>query len=158
MSGIDLAIDNLKTQVADLKQQFSQARKKGFDVSLPYLKFMNLPSKVGVAEATKNTEDIKRVILLLDEIRKELEETQKQGEMSTKNHDEQGYMQRIESLFMEAEKAVREKHWERVLNMYVEIRGLYPFIPEGLKKETYKRSLELYHALQEQRKQKEDSR
>ncbi len=149
MSGVDLAIDNLKAQVSDLKQQFSQARKKGLNVSLPYLKFMNIPSKVGIAEATKSAEDIRRVILLLDEVKKELEETQKHGEVDTKNHDEQDTMQRIQSLFMEAAQAVRENHWEQVLKIYVEIRGLYPFIPEGLKKETYKRSLELYQALQE---------
>jgi hypothetical protein len=147
MSGIDLAIDNLKAQVAELKQQFSQARKRGLDVSLPYLKFMNLPSKVGLAEATKSLQDIKQVSMMIEEVRGELDAAEKQEKIKAKAHDGKNYVQRMDMLFTEAAKELRERNLAHVLKIYAEIRGLYPFVPEELKKGTYQRCMELYNSL-----------
>jgi ABC-type oligopeptide transport system ATPase subunit len=77
-----------------------------------------------------------------------LEEAQKQEAEMAKKHDEKNYTQRIQSIFVDAPVALKENNREKIRRMYIELRGLYPFVPEELKKETYKRSLELYSALQ----------
>jgi len=147
MSGIDLAIDNLKNQVNDLRQQFSLARKKGIDVSIAHMKFLNLPAKIGVAEATKSLQDIKKANIQLEDVKKELEEAQHDQAKKQKQHDDKNYMQKVQQLFSQADEASSKKDWQQMLKIYVEIRGLYPFVPDAVKKETYKRSLELYNTL-----------
>ena len=148
MSGIDLAIDSLKSQVSDLKQEFSEARKKGVDVSLPYLRFLNLPSKIGIVVATKSLQDIKQVSSLISEVKEDLENAKREGTEGVEKNDEKNYTERIQKLMDEAAIALQQKNREGLLKLYSDIRGVYPFIPEALKKETYKRSLELYSALQ----------
>ncbi len=148
MSGVDMAIENLKAQVGDLKQQFSEARKQGFDVSLPYLKFLNLPSKVGIVESTKSLQDVHQLSQLIAEVKADLESAKKSAEESTKRNDEGNYLQRAELLAKEAAEAMQKNNRERLMKIYIEIRGLYPFLPDEAKKEMYKRSLEIYHALQ----------
>ncbi len=151
MSGFDLAVDHLQEQVNDLKQEFSESRKKGIDVSLPYLKFLNLQSKIGIAKATQSHQDIQKANAIIVEVKGDLEDAKKKKEESSRKNDEKSYMQRIDALVEESREAIKKNDRERLLRIYIEVRGLYPFIPESLKKETYKRCLELYSELEKKR-------
>jgi len=75
MSGIELVIDNMKTELNDLKQQISEARKSGATLTIVDLKIMSIPAKIGIAEATKEFKDVKKIKEMLTEVKKELEES-----------------------------------------------------------------------------------
>lgn len=151
MSGFDLAVDHLQEQVNDLKQEFSELRKKGIDVSLPYLKFLNIQSKIGIAKATQGHQDVQKANALILEVKMDLEDAKRKKEDGSKKNEEKSYMQRIDALVEESCEAVKKGDRERLLRIYIEVRGLYPFISGSLKKETYKKCLELYSELQKKR-------
>lgn len=66
-------IDAVKAQLKELKEELSQLRKNGFNVKIPELKILQIPSKIQLAEITGEEKDILIVRQLLAETREEIE-------------------------------------------------------------------------------------
>jgi multidrug resistance efflux pump len=164
MSGIDLTLDNIKNQLNDLRQEFTLTRKKGIDVAIASLKFMGIPPKIAVVQATQSYEDLKKLVAEIEEVRRELKEAQ--GEVEAKqisaptpptapipvpssDQAEQwdNTHSRLHALLVEIDRSEASNDRTRMSQAYAEIRGLYPSAPEDMKKEMYKKTLELYERL-----------
>ena len=72
MEGIDLSIENLKEQLNELKQKISQLRKKGMNMKLADIRLMSIPSKIKMAEITKDYKDVQKINLMLKDAREEI--------------------------------------------------------------------------------------
>lgn len=72
MEGIDLSIENLKEQLNELKQKISQLRKKGMNMKLADIRLMSIPSKIKMAEITKDYKDVQKINIMLNYAREEI--------------------------------------------------------------------------------------
>ena len=72
MEGIDLSIENLKEQLNELKQKISQLRKKGMNMKLADIRLMSIPSKIKMAEITKDYKDVQKINIMLNDARQEI--------------------------------------------------------------------------------------
>lgn len=66
-------IDAVKAQLKELKEELSQLRKNGFNVKIPELKILQIPSKIQLAEIMGEEKDISIVRRLLAETKEEIE-------------------------------------------------------------------------------------
>ena len=72
--GTDLEIEKLKEQFSEIKQKISQCRKRGFDTKIAELKAMAIPSKIKMAEATKDSKDIQKINEMLNYAKVEIDD------------------------------------------------------------------------------------
>lgn len=77
---IDLTIENLKSQLNSIKQRISQCRKKGLYTKIAELKITSIPSKIMMAEATKDFKDAQKVSRLLSDAAVEVENIEREAE------------------------------------------------------------------------------
>ena len=149
MSGIDITLDSIKGQLNDLRAEFTQARKRGIDVTIPHLLFLGVPAKIAVVAATQSYADLKNLIAQIEEVKKELREAK--GELEIPQPPSMNASgdtsSRIQALFLDAQQALRGNDRLRMGNAYSELRALYPNAPIEMKKEMYKKTLELYEQL-----------
>lgn len=80
MDGIDLSIENLKEQLAEIKQKISLLRRKGIDMRIADLRLMSLPSKIKMAEITKDYKDVQKINSMLDSARDDIINLEKQNQ------------------------------------------------------------------------------
>ncbi len=78
MSAIDLTLENVRTELQEIKLRISALRKKGYDTAIVDLKMMNIPSKMKWVEATQSFKDATAVLALVGVVKKELAELEKQ--------------------------------------------------------------------------------
>ena len=77
--GMDLTIENLKSQLNDLKQKISLYRKKGINTKIAELKLMAIPAKIKMLEATRDLRDAQKSMKLIQDANAELEELEKES-------------------------------------------------------------------------------
>ena len=149
MSGIDMTLENIKNQLNDLRQEFTQARKKGFDVTIPSLRFQGIPAKIGVVKATQSYSDLKNLMAQIEEVQRELKDAEGiplPPSPPSLNHEDDAKT-RIQALLLDIERAKEANDMQRLTKADVEIRQFYPKAPLELKKDMYKKAQEISELL-----------
>jgi hypothetical protein len=73
MTEISQITSELNEALKDIKQSLSSLRKQGVDVTLTELKTFNIPSKIQLAEISKEDSDVSKVKQLLLEVKEEID-------------------------------------------------------------------------------------
>ena len=166
-SGMDIAIDNLKTGLNEIKSRLTEYRRLGLDTKIAELKAMNIPYKIKLAEATLSYKDIERVSMIINNVNEELDEAKGKGnedfgkgaekeiadyrsnvEKKDKgvayNYSESEVMKTTERLINEAKDNIGKGDYYGALHNYIEMREIYKYLPKELKKPIYMSIMEIY--------------
>lgn len=157
-SGIDIAIGNLKNELMFLKMELSEKRKKGFDTSIAQMHIPSIPSKIQMAEITKDPQDVQKAKQWIDLVKKELSLAEPKNEyimmkdekLPEEKHEEQEDVGvALNNLIADAHLAIREINVERAIEHYSDINKLYQQAPAALKKSVYLEIIEVYRKISE---------
>ena len=127
--GIDLAIENLKEKLNEIKQKMSQCRKKGLDTKIAELKAMAIPSKIRMAEATKDSKDIQKINEMLNYAKVEIDDL----EISDNSLNE------IYALMEKMDKLLNSSKIKEAKENYLKCINIYNSIPQINKKKVFER-------------------
>jgi len=158
-TGIDIALDQLKNQLREIRMQLSDIRKHGHDTFIAEQRIHLIPAKIQLAEATKNTKDIQIANQFLQEAMQELEE----AKSSNKNQDEftldhalaqfkadynqKDMIEHALRLAQETHNLIEQGDRDAALGNYVTLRQLYKFMPEHEKRQIYAVTMEVYQKI-----------
>jgi folate-binding Fe-S cluster repair protein YgfZ len=124
-------LEELEDELKELKEKISESRKKGKDALIAWLKVINIPSKIKMAEATNSEKDIIAVRKLIKEAWKELPKEEISKERF-KNVSE--IFKQTKSYLDQAKKLLREGEKAEAKYLYGEIRKRFPALTLGQKK------------------------
>jgi hypothetical protein len=142
-NGIDIAIENLKTGLNDIKLKISEYRKIGLDTKIAELKVMNLPYKIKLAETTKSYKDIEKVNSMLEDVKNEIESIENVNKPSLNNNN----LSQISILIDKINKAIDETKLSKAKNYYLEAVELYKSLKISKKKEVFAKLNEIRNKL-----------
>ena len=144
VEGIDIAIENLKSQLLDLKQRLSQCRKKGVETTIADLKLTSVPSKIRMVEVTRNLKDVQKAASMLNDAKTETEELEKQArEAKGYQPDEDEESKAMSYLLEELEDRVKRKEKDEAAKYYMKCFKLYSSMKPENKKKVFNKLNEL---------------
>jgi predicted nucleic acid-binding Zn-ribbon protein len=82
MDKLENMFESLKNEYRELKAEVSEFRKKGFDTTIVNLKLMNIPSKIQLAESTREYRDIEKVKMMLNNIKSEISDIKSERDLN----------------------------------------------------------------------------
>ena len=138
VEGIDLTIENLKEQLNEIKQKISQCRKKGLDTKIAELKIMDIPSKINMVEITKDFKDIQKINEMLNNVRIEIDSTQKDY-LIINNEIINSPLNEIYALMEKIDKMLNNNKIKEAKENYLKCINIYNGIPQINKKEVFER-------------------
>lgn len=141
--GIDLTIENLKLQLSDIKQKTSQCRKKGLDTKIAELKIMLIPSKIKMAEITRDYKEVQKINNMLNDAKAELEDIEKENLNSENETSEGKQLEEMHILIVKIEELLNENKIKEAKDNYLKCINFYKNLPESSKKEIFERLSDL---------------
>src|SRR3989338_6756051 len=136
-SGVDLAIENLKMELNNVKLKLSECRKNGLDTKIAELKIMNIAPKINFAEVTKSYKDIEKINNMLNDAKMEIEsmapDSSNAANISPNN------LKEIGDLINKINKALSNNRLQEAKNYYLESVILYKKLKNEDKKEVFKK-------------------
>ena len=142
-NGFDLTIENLKTELHNIRLKISELRKAGLDAKIAELKAMSLPYKIQLAEATKSYKDIEKINIMLEDVKKEI------GSME--NADKTGInsdnLNQIIILIGKINKSISSIKLDEARHYYFGAVELYKSLKAGEKKEVFAKLNEVWGKL-----------
>ena len=143
VEGIDLTIENLKMQLNEIKQKISQCRKKGLDTKIAELKIMAIPSKIKMAEITRDYKEAQKINNMLNNAKAELEDIEKDGLNSGDETSEYNQLKRTYILIEKIEGLLNENKIKEAKDNYLKCIDFYKNLHEHGKKELFERLSDL---------------
>jgi len=136
-------IVKLKEEIEEIKKALTESRKKGYDVTIPSLLFMNLPAKLQIAAVTLDDKDIKKVKTKLNQLREELnvynlESFKKEEGVNNKE---------IDILVDNTKRLIENNNIQEAKTNYAKIEQLYKELPGDKKKQIFDKCAELHKKL-----------
>jgi hypothetical protein len=125
------AIENLKTELNEVKLRVSECRKKGFDMGIATLKMMNIPSKIRMAEITRSQADIEKAKRLLSEVKDEIDEVEKK---SAANMEKE-----INILISKINELLDQNNGEEAKKYYIEAVHAYKQMQDNGQEKVFKK-------------------
>lgn len=125
-------LSNLNDQFMELKAETSEIRKKGAPTEIVELMLIDFPPKVKMAKATYEEEDIAKLKLMIEDIKKEIKEAQ---EGSLFSH----VLEKVEDAYA----LLREDKFKEASAAYAKIMLMYKELDEDLKRVLYRACLDL---------------
>lgn len=138
-------IEQMKSELAELKEAISKERKSGDDVFIAQLMITPIPAKLKMAEATGSEKDIGRARKLIDSLKDELKITSKDAKESFKSVPDVFEHARI--YINQAKDAVRRGKKEEATQIYNSIRECFPALTAEQKKEVLPDCSELLRSI-----------
>ncbi|MBI2646844.1 hypothetical protein HYW99_00015 [Candidatus Woesearchaeota archaeon] len=139
VEGIDLTIENLKIQLNEIKQKISQCRKKGLDTKIAELKMMLIPSKIKMAEITRDYKEVQKINNMLNDAKAELENIEKENLNSENETSEGKQLEEMHILIVKIEELLNENKIKEAKDNYLKCINFYKKFPENSKKELFER-------------------
>lgn len=143
VEGIDLTIENLKIQLNEIRQKISQCRKKGLDTKIAELKMMLIPSKINMAEITRDYKEVQKINNMLNNAKAELENIEKEGLNSGNEASEDNQLKETYILIEKIEGLLNENKIKEAKDNYLKCIDFYKNLPEFGKKELFERLSDL---------------
>ncbi|MFH0978151.1 MAG: hypothetical protein V1837_02500 [Candidatus Woesearchaeota archaeon] len=152
-----------------LRERLSQNRKLGMDTKIADLKLMSVAPKIQMAAITSERRDLEVVQRLLSEIESEMKQLRKEQRfedvLSKVAVEERERLDKSESpveylklsqdeiidktnkLINQAIEFLDKAEFEKVYPIYVEIQGIYKYLPKDLKQEVFTQAILIYRRL-----------
>ncbi len=155
-SGIDIAIEEVKSQLGEFKLRLSEKRKGGYDTLIAELHATTIPAKIKMAEVTQDISDLQKAMAELKKAQQELQESMlKNQEVSLESIkaqeveqiQSQEIMQKAQKLMDQGHAALRSNNREQAMRCYIQLREVYKYLAPDNKKEIYALTLELYNGI-----------
>jgi hypothetical protein len=134
-NGVEIAIENLKTELRDINLKISELRKAGLDVKIAELKVMNIPYKIQFAEVTKGYNDIEKINNMLGEVKSEIANIENANKTCINNNG----LNDINILINKINRAIGENRLQEAKSYYSESVRLYKKLKNANKKEIFEK-------------------
>lgn len=161
----------LKEHFQTLKERVTAARKQSMDTKIVDIMLMNVMPKIMMANSSGDKKDFEAVKRLLAEIENEMKQlmieerfedalklvaeqerqrlvkqdtTLKEGKL-----DQNEIIDKTNNLIKQANEYLVKKDFEKVFVVYLQIQGIYKYLPKELKEEVYKDSIAIYNQLKQ---------
>lgn len=120
MSGFDLAIESIKSELRSINLKLSNLRKAGLDTRIAELKAMNLAPKIQYAEISQAYKDVEKINKQLDEVKGELNEIENSGAGEGASD-----LLHVKSLIEKVEQELKDKRMKEAKDYYAESAEAY---------------------------------
>ena len=144
VDGIDIAIDDFRQQLADIKQRLAEFRKKGKYTKIAEMRIVSIPAKIKMLEATRELKDVAKVNRMIDEANKEASFIENDGYKVEDEKDPFLELVKIAGKIKEEIKAGKKKD---VIEMYNNAQNLYKSVQQNYKKEAYLMFIDIHKRL-----------
>lgn len=144
VDGIDIAIDDFRQQLADIKQRLSEFRKKGKYTKIAEMRIASIPAKIKMLEATRELKDVAKVNKMIDDANKEVSFIENDGYKVEDIRDPFLDLVKIIDKIKGEIKAGRKKE---AIEMYNNAQNLYRSVQQNYKKEIYLMLIEIHKKL-----------
>ena len=141
---IDITIEDMKQELIDIKQKLIELRKKGKYTKICEMKMAMIPSKIKMVEVTRDVKDVSKVTKLIDDAKKEVNFTEKDG---YKIADEIDPFLEIVKLMGQINEAIKGARKKEAVELYGKAQNLYKDVQQNYKKEIYLRLVEVHAKL-----------
>jgi hypothetical protein len=166
----DDEISILRQHLQNLKDRASAARKAGMDTKIVEIKLMNIAPKIMLAKATGQKKDAQLVQSLVADIEEELKQLRKEERFEdVLKKVEEEELQRLtkmektdyvklsqdevivktNNLISQARGYLDNRQYEKVFPIYLEIQGIYRYLPKDLKERVYAEAIDIYDRLRQ---------
>lgn len=159
----------LKQHLQTLRERVSRSRKEGMDTRIVEIKLMNIMPKIMMAKVTNTKEDMGVVANLLADLEREMKQLRKEQRFEDilrqvaeeerhqmdKEDREKDYVQlsqeeiisKTNKLINQAREHLDKKEFEKVYPIYLEVQGIYRYLPKELKQRVFNDSMLIYNRL-----------
>lgn len=148
-NGIDISIENLKTELRNISLKISECRKAGLDTKIAELKVMNIPYKIQFAEVTKGYKDIEKVNSMLEDVKNEIMSIEKSTAKNAISSNKNG-LKEINILISKINKALNENKLKEAKDYYLETVNVYNKLKNSDKKTVFGKLNELRSKLKKE--------
>src|SRR3989344_4134376 len=132
---IDMAMDSIRSELADIKAKISQCRKKGFDTKIAVMMMMEIPARIKLIEATRELKEVSKINKLVMDAKAEIAEAEKKGEEQKKIKEIDKIVEKISDLADASTEELKYRNINKAKEGYTSALGLYSSLPEERKKE-----------------------
>jgi hypothetical protein len=161
----------MRKHLQTLRERISHSRKEGMDTKIVEIKLMNVTPKIMMAQATRQKKDLDQVAGLLAEVEREMKQLRKEQRFEEvlkqveeeerqrleKESQETDYVKlsqeeiitKTHKLINQASEYFDKKEFEKVFPIYLEIQGIYKYLPKELKRQVYHESIAIYNRLKQ---------
>jgi len=163
-------LEILRRHAQNLRERLVEKRKLGLDTKIVEIKMMNLMPKIAIAEITRQQNDAEAVMRIVAEVEDEIRDL-RQGEdfegmlrhaAEDEHHRLEEQSRRVEyiklnqleivsktqMLINQANEYLDNKEFGKVYPIYIEIQGIYKYLPAELKKAVYFEAINIYNRLE----------
>ena len=138
----DEMLDALAEHLNELKEETGEIRKQGMDTSMVELMMMDVMPKIKMAKVTYEQKDIDNVKKSLAQIRHEID-------LVKSGTDFDDALKKIQDAYED----IRHDKCEEARQIYKDLRGVYPKLPEDQRRIVYKASLDIHRRIAEHNRQ-----